>query len=211
MIEHPVLFASLALAAIATPGPTTLLALQNGAQGGTRVALPGMAGAVLSDLLLMAAATAGIGGLLAASALAFELLKWLGVAYLCWLGLRLLKSAPDPTLGQTTEQRLSPSAVFRRSLFVALTNPKGYLFFSALLPSFIDPTQPLWPQYAVVATMFVGLDAVVMLAYAGLGSAGARWVGARAWHRVHRLSGALLLAIAASLSLMRRPGISGPG
>ena len=70
MIEHPLLFASLALAAIATPGPTTLLALQNGAQGGMRAALPGMAGAVLSDLILIAAVAAGIGGLLAASAMA---------------------------------------------------------------------------------------------------------------------------------------------
>lgn len=210
MIEHPLLFASLALAAIATPGPTTLLALQNGAQGGVRAALPGMAGAMLSDLLLIAAVAAGVGGLLAASALAFDLLKWLGVAYLSWLGWRLLRSAPATTHCLPAAQRQPPSKVFRQCLLVALTNPKGYLFFSALLPSFINPTQMLWPQYAAVTAVFVGLDATVMLAYAGLGSAGARWAGERAWHRVHRLSGALLLAIAASLSLMRRPGASGP-
>jgi threonine/homoserine/homoserine lactone efflux protein len=210
MIEQPVLFASLALATIATPGPTSLLALQNGAQGGARSALPGIAGAVLSDLLLIAAVSAGIGGLLAASALTFELLKWLGVAYLCWLGWRLLRSAPAPTPSQADAQRLPPSQVFRQCLFVALTNPKGYLFFSALLPSFIHPMQPLWPQYAVVTAVFVGLDALVMLAYAGLGSAGARWAGAHTWHRVNRVSGAMLLAIAASLSLMRRPGTGGP-
>jgi threonine/homoserine/homoserine lactone efflux protein len=210
MIEHPLLFASLALAAIATPGPTTLLALQNGAQGGVRAALPGMAGAVLSDLILIAAVAAGIGGLLAASALAFELLKWLGVAYLCWLGLRLLRSAPAASSQPAAPERLPPARVFRQCLFVALTNPKGYLFFSALLPSFINPTQPLWPQYAAVTTLFVSLDAMVIMAYAGLGSAGARWAGERTWQRVNRVSGALLLAIAASLSLMRRPGASGP-
>jgi threonine/homoserine/homoserine lactone efflux protein len=210
MIEQPVLFASLALATIATPGPTSLLALQNGAQGGARSALPGIAGAVLSDLLLIAAVSAGIGGLLAASALTFELLKWLGVAYLCWLGWRLLRSAPAPTPSQADAQRLPPSQVFRQCLFVALTNPKGYLFFSALLPSFIHPMQPLWPQYAVVTAVFVGLDALVMLAYAGLGSAGARWAGAHTWCRVNCVGGVMLLVIAASLSLMRRPGTGGP-
>lgn len=210
MIEHPLLFASLALAAIATPGPTTLLAMQNGSHGGVRTALPGIAGAVLSDLLLIAAVAAGIGGLLTASAVAFETLKWLGVAYLCWLGLRLLRSPPAATNPQATPQCQPPARVFRQCLLVALTNPKGYLFFSALLPSFIDPGQPLRPQYAEVAILFVSLDAMVMLAYAALGSVGARWAGARTWHRVNRVSGALLLAIAASLSLMRRPGISGP-
>jgi threonine/homoserine/homoserine lactone efflux protein len=202
MIEHPLLFASLALAAIATPGPTTLLALQNGAQGGVRAALPGMAGAVLSDLILIAAVAAGIGGLLAASAMAFEIL--------CWLGMRLLRSAPAASSQPAAPERLPPARVFRQCLFVALTNPKGYLFFSALLPSFINPTQPLWPQYGAVTAMFIGIDATVMLAYAGLGSAGARWAGERTWQRVNRVSGALLVAIAASLSLMRRPGASGP-
>ena len=210
MIEHPLLFASLALAAIATPGPTTLLALQNGSQGGVRAALPGIAGAVLSDLLLIAAVAAGIGGLLTASAMAFEILKWLGVAYLCWLGLRLLRSAPAASSQPVAPERQPPARVFRQCLFVALTNPKGYLFFSALLPSFIDPAKALSPQYAAVTAMFIGIDAMVMLAYAGLGSAGARWAGPRTWHRINRVSGALLLAIAASLSLMRRPGISGP-
>ena len=210
MIEHTVLFASLALVAIATPGPTTLLALQNGSHGGVRTALPGIAGALLSDLLLIAAVAAGIGGLLAASAPAFEILKWLGVAYLCWLGLRLLRSAPAPHHLQDHPHRLPPSRVFRQCLLVALTNPKGYLFFSALLPSFIHPAQSLWPQYATVTAVFVSLDAVVMLAYAGLGAAGARWAGVNTGHRVNRFSGALLLALAASLSLMRRPGTGAP-
>jgi threonine/homoserine/homoserine lactone efflux protein len=210
MIEHPIVFASLALAAIATPGPTTLLALQNGANGGVRQALPGIAGAMLSDVLLIAAVAAGLGGLLAASALAFEILKWLGVAYLCWLGLQLLRSTPAHRDPQATHARLPRFRVFRQCLFVALSNPKGYLFFSALLPSFITPSQPLWPQYMGATALFVALDALVMLGYASLGSVGAGRANAHTWHRVNRASGALLLALAASLSLMRRPGASGP-
>ena len=210
MIEHPALFASLAMVAIATPGPTTLLALQNGAQGGVRAALPGIAGALLSDLLLIAAVAVGIGGLLAASALAFELLKWLGVAYLGWLGWRLLRQAPTMGHAQTAFEPRPPFQIFRQCLFVALTNPKGYLFFSALLPSFITPARALWPQYTTATALFVGLDAMIMLAYAGLGSVGVRWADAHIGRQFNRISGGLLLALAASLSFMRRPGASGP-
>jgi threonine/homoserine/homoserine lactone efflux protein len=159
MIEHPILFASVALAAIAAPGPTMLLALQNGARGGIRQALPGVAGAVLSDLLLIAAVAAGLGSLLLTSAPAFEVLKWLGVAYLCWLGIRLVRSGPSIS-EPLKESEYTPShQVFRQCLLVALTNPKGYLFFSALLPSFIDPARALGPQYATAALVFASLDA----------------------------------------------------
>ena len=87
------LFGAVALLCIATPGPTTLLALSNGSRFGLRAALPGMAGAVASDLLLMAAATAGLSTLLAASASAFAVVKWVGVAYLAYLGVRLLQKS----------------------------------------------------------------------------------------------------------------------
>jgi threonine/homoserine/homoserine lactone efflux protein len=209
MIEHPILFASVALAAIAAPGPTMLLALQNGARGGIRQALPGVAGAVLSDLLLIAAVAAGLGSLLLASALAFEVLKWLGVAYLCWLGIRLMRSLPAES-NSYLESKCTPSyQVFRQCLLVAITNPKGYLFFSALLPSFINPAHALGPQYTTAALVFASLDALALCVYAGLGAAGARRASAATWRKAGRANGALLLMLAVSLSLMRRPGASG--
>ena len=76
--------------AAATPGPTVLLALSNGSRWGLRAALPGMAGAVLSDAVLIAAVGLGAGALIAQSAFGFAVIKWAGVAYLAWLGLRLL-------------------------------------------------------------------------------------------------------------------------
>lgn len=205
MSDNLLIFFSLALVAIATPGPTTLLALRNGSIGGVRAALPGIAGAVLSDVLLIAAVAAGIGGLLATSALAFEVLKWLGVLYLSWLALRLLRSAPAAGQIRAAEAHRAWFQVFRQSLLVALTNPKGYLFFSALLPSFIHLQQPLGPQYAAATAVFVSLDAMVLLAYAWVGAMGTRWAGASRWQPVNRISGALLLALAAALSLTRRP------
>jgi threonine/homoserine/homoserine lactone efflux protein len=211
MIEHPILFASVALAAIAAPGPTMLLALQNGARGGIRQALPGVAGAVLSDLVLIAAVAAGLGSLLLASALAFEVLKWLGVAYLCWLGIRLMRNQPALSSPYQNSKCTPSHQIFRQYLLVALTNPKGYLFFSALLPSFINPAHVLWPQYATAALVFASLDALAMSVYACLGAAGARRASPATWRKAGRVNGALLLMLAASLSLMRRPGAGGSG
>lgn len=206
------LFSTLALVTVATPGPTTLLALNHGARHGVRAALPGVGGAALSDAVLITAVAAGLGRLLATSATAFELLRWTGVAYLAWLGWRLLRSPVTPTAAGLADaaaaapaHRKRPAAVFRRSFTVAVTNPKGYLFFSALLPSFIDPAAPLWPQYALLATVFAGIDGAVLLACALAGAAGARRFGSpRALRQLDRASGLTLLVLAGGMALWQR-------
>jgi threonine/homoserine/homoserine lactone efflux protein len=202
-------FAALALLAIATPGPTVLLALHNGARHGVRVALPGVAGAVLSDFVLTGAVALGLGALLAASELAFALLKWLGVAYLAWLGLRLLRSrgtlaGPGAASAGTTPP--PPWAVFRRSFLVAVGNPKGYLFFTALLPQFIDPAAPAAAQYTKLALVFAAIDAAVMLAYALAGAQAMHLLREHGALWLDRLCGGALLALAGSLALVRRGG-----
>jgi threonine/homoserine/homoserine lactone efflux protein len=169
-------------------------------------ALPGISGALMSDLLLIAAVAAGLGSLLVASSWTFEVLKWVGVVYLGWLGLRLLRDPGSPVSQQTSGKCASTSQRFRQSLLVAITNPKGYLFFSALLPAFIDPARSLWPQYLGATVLFTSLDAIAMLAYAALGWAGSRWTGPQALRRLNRLSGGALLLLAASLGWAQRPG-----
>lgn len=86
------LFSIVALVTIATPGPTVLLALSNGSRYGVRRGLPGMLGAVASDIVLVTAVALGLGALLAASEFWLSALKWVGAAYLAWLGLQLLRS-----------------------------------------------------------------------------------------------------------------------
>ena len=86
-----ILFMVTSFVAIATPGPTVLLALSNGARFGTRVAWFGMLGAMLSDLILIGAVSIGLGAVLAASETAFQILKWIGVVYLLYLGIQLLR------------------------------------------------------------------------------------------------------------------------
>jgi len=201
------LFSIVALVAIATPGPTVLLALANGSRFGLRRSVPGMLGAVASDFVLVGAVALGLGALLAASEFWFSVVKWTGAAYLAWLGLRLLRSKGGLDLSTHGDQPdATPRAVFAKSFLVAVTNPKGYLFCSALLPQFIDAGQPQWPQYATIAVVFAALDFAVMFAYAAVGAHAIRLLKRRAVLWLDRCCGAALLALSGSLLLYRRGG-----
>lgn len=202
------LFSSIAFITIVVPGPTTLLALRHGASGGVRTALPGIAGAILSDLLMIAAVAAGLGSVLAGSAQVLEVIRWLGVTYLVILGARMLlqlgaESLVDP---KPTNNGLSAAGhSMRRAFLVAVTNPKGYLFFAALLPSFIDTGAPLAVQYAVLTVIFTALDAAVLLVYAMVGGYGIALLPVRAsQRRIDQVSGITLLVMATTLAVWRK-------
>ncbi|RYF43558.1 MAG: LysE family translocator [Comamonadaceae bacterium] len=199
-------FAVVALVAIATPGPTVLLALTNGSRYGLRRSVPGMLGAVASDLVLVGAVALGLGALLAASEFWFSVLKYAGAAYLAWLGLRLLRSQGgfDLPANGTQPQGASARSIFAKSFLVAVTNPKGYLFCSALLPQFIDPQAAQAPQYLAIALVFCGLDFLVMFGYAFTGARAVRLLKASAVKWLDRACGGALLALAGSLAFYRR-------
>ena len=199
-------FAVVALLAIVTPGPTVLLALTNGSRYGVRRSVPGMFGAVASDFVLVGAVALGLGALLAASEFWFSVVKWVGAAYLAWLGLRLLRSQGGLELAAdaAAEGGASARAIFAKSFLVAVTNPKGYLFCSALLPQFIDAGAPQWPQYVVIGLLFAALDFAVMLGYALMGAHAIRLLRRRAVLWLDRACGAALLVLAGSLLLYRR-------
>jgi len=200
-------FAAVSFIGIATPGPTVLLALTNGSRYGVRRALPGMIGAVLSDAVLITAVTIGLGALLAASEFWFSALKWVGAAYLAFLGIMMLRSKGtiDGMLQAGADR--SKGTVFSigmKSFMVAVTNPKGYLFFSAFLPQFIDPAAPQMQQYLILGTIFAALDFMIMLGYAVFGSQAVRVLKAEGAKWLERACGGALLALAGSLALYRR-------
>lgn len=206
MHQTLLIFAVVAFVGIATPGPTVLLALTNGTRLGVKASLAGMAGAVLSDFVLIAAVALGLGALLAASEFWFSVVKWVGVVYLTYLGIRMLRSTGTLAVASEDAPTEHPSgrAVFLRSFLVAVTNPKGYLFFSAFLPQFIIPAEPQLAQYAALAITFAAIDFVVMLAYATAGAQAMRWLRAKGVLWLDRLCGGALLALAGSLALYRR-------
>ena len=200
------LFILASAVAIVTPGPTVLLAMSNGSRHGVLVACWGMAGAVLADMILVGAVASGLGVLLAASEVAFQAVKWVGAAYLAWLGWKMLRSDAAFVMpaDDTGARHASGFKLGLRSFMVALTNPKALLFMSAFLPQFINPAAPLFAQYATLAAVLALMNVATMLAYATLGAqlvrafrgAGLRWM--------NRVCGSLMMGLAATLALYRR-------
>ncbi|MEO5920184.1 MAG: LysE family translocator [Pseudolysinimonas sp.] len=198
-------FALVAAVAIAIPGPTVLLALSNGSRFGLRRSVFGMLGAVASDVVLVTAVALGLGALLLASELAFTIVKWIGVAYLAYLGIRLLLSKGKlAQVDADSDPRGSRRAIFMRAFLVAVTNPKGYLFVGALLPQFIVPSQPQVLQYLVIGVVFCAIDFTIMFGYALLGSQAMRLLRARGAVWIDRVCGAVLIGLAGWLAFARR-------
>jgi len=197
-------FCLVAIVAVVIPGPTVLLALANGSRFGTRRAVYGMLGAVAADVVFVTAVALGLGALLRASEVAFSVIKWVGVAYLAYLGIRLLLSKGKLAKLEDDDPRGSRRAVFMRCFLVAVTNPKAYLFTGALLPQFIDPTSPQLVQYLIIGTVFCAIDFAIMFAYAAAGSTVVKLLKQRGALWLDRVCGAVLLVLAGALALTRR-------
>lgn len=187
-----------------TPGPTMLLALANGTSRNWRVAGMGILGAALSDLLLIGAVSIGLGALLATSEAIFSTVKWIGVLYLLWLAVQLWLSHPAELKTNIATSSATATAAFSRSLLVALSNPKGLLFFSAFLPQFINTAEPQAIQYLVLALLTAALDIVVMACYATGGAQAARFLTVKGLRQLNRACASALVSLAVFLALYRR-------
>ena len=144
-----------------TPGPNSLLALTNGALHGHRRTLWTVAGGALGFVAVIALSMLGIGALLQTSASALLVLKWVGGAYLVWLGIQLWRAPPLQLKPSADAPFPRHSQLFRQGLFAAVSNPKALLFYGAFLPQFLDPARSLWLQFAVMAGTFAAIECVV--------------------------------------------------
>lgn len=151
---------------LAIPGPTIILVLSYALSRGRRVAVATAAGVALGDFIAMTASLLGLGALVLASAALFTALKWLGAAYLVWLGVKLLRARPDVALGLDVAADLPARGVFGHAAAVTALNPKSIAFFIAFVPQFLRPEAPLAPQFAILIATFVTLGALNALAYA---------------------------------------------
>lgn len=200
-------FSSVTFLAVATPGPDVILAMSNGSRFGLRRAVPGFLAVLCSDLIMIGAVAGGLGAILIDSAILFSTIKYLGAAYLLYLGLKMILAAEaklEFRLSQSGSDARGKDGIAWRSFVVAVTNPKAYVFFAALLPQFVDASLPLAPQYAMLTIAFACVELTVMLAYAGMGSRlGSFLLGPRkVW--IERFCGVGLLAAGASLLLANR-------
>ncbi|SDY73998.1 Threonine/homoserine/homoserine lactone efflux protein [Jannaschia faecimaris] len=160
-------FVAASTALLLIPGPTILLVMSYALSQGRRVAIASATGVALGDAIAMSASLAGLGALVLASATLFTVLKWIGAAYLIWMGWKLFRSAGSARLSDIGRAADVPArAVFGHAAVVTALNPKSIVFFIAFVPQFIRPDAALMPQFAILTTTFVGLATVNAIAYA---------------------------------------------
>ncbi|MBL8832295.1 MAG: LysE family translocator [Rhodospirillales bacterium] len=157
-------FAAAAAILIAIPGPTTLVVLGQTLSGGRRMGFVSLIGVALGDVCAISLSVLGFSAILSASAHAFEILKWIGAAYLVWLGIGLWRAPPADLAAVSAGQTDVRRAIFR-SFAITLLNPKGILFFAAFLPQFMDPARPLLPQVLALMLTFVALATAIQGGY----------------------------------------------
>lgn len=147
-----------------SPGPGAVSCMAAGLRYGYRRALWNILGLQLGVLLLVGICAAGLGAILAASQAAFAVAKWCGVAYLIWLGIQQWRAEAVP-MEVGPEHEHGRGELVLRAFLINASNPKGIVFMLAVLPQFIDPNAPQWPQYALCALSLLITDAVVMSGY----------------------------------------------
>lgn len=166
-------------------------------------------GLQLALILQVGIVAAGIGAVLAASELAFSLIKWFGVLYLLYLGWKQWHAPVQDWQAEAggSNGGATPRKLLLRGFVVNASNPKAIVFILAVLPQFLDPALPLLPQYAVMTATMVGVDLVVMAGYTGLAARVLRLLHRPQQQRLlNRTFGGLFAAAAALLATVRHAG-----
>lgn len=152
-----------------TPGAGAIASMTAGLNYGFRRGYWNALGLQLALVLQIAIVAAGLGALLATSELAFALIKWLGVAYLAYLGWKQWRAPLGEPAADTAVRPLGrPLTLVLRGFLVNASNPKAIVFILAVLPQFLDPERPLLKQYLLMTATMVGVDLIVMAGYTGL-------------------------------------------
>ncbi|TFH89882.1 homoserine/homoserine lactone efflux protein [Vibrio ouci] len=182
------------------PGSGTVNSISNGLSYGTRRSLAAIAGLQVGLAIHIMLVGAGIGALVAQSAFAFSVIKWVGAAYLIWLGIQKWR---DHSSIATTEAgaHLSSMNLMRKAILINLTNPKSIVFLVALFPQFIDPAKDQLTQLMVLGVTTVVIDAVVMLGYTSLASQMGRFIRSdKIMSKINKVFGSMFMGCGALLA-----------
>lgn len=187
-----------------TPGADMMFTLAQGLKGGPRAGMAANAGIAVGGMVHTVIAGLGLGALVAAHPVAFDVIRWGGVAYLLWLAVQSLRAGPMAARGDVAARSLG--RVFVDGLMVNLLNPKVILFILAFLPQFVDPSRAVLPQFLVLGLVlslggFVVNGVVAVFA----GGAGQRLAGSAVFARwLGRAGAAIFAGLALRLALMTK-------
>src|ERR1700722_16716330 len=201
------LFVTVTFFVSATPGPNMLLVMSSSARFGFRASLATMAGCLTALLAMLSISAAGLGALLQAFPAVFDALRWMGAAYLVYLGIRTWR-APLPQEASDESGAVARSRhggqLFRQGFLVAASNPKAILFAAAFLPQFIHPELPKLPQFTILLLSFAIIEVSWYIVYAGSGQHLAQYLRRTSVLRLfNRLTGGVFVGFAAVMAAVR--------
>jgi threonine/homoserine/homoserine lactone efflux protein len=205
------IYLSVVVAIIVTPGPSALLCMTHGAHHGSRRTLATVFGGIAASLTLMTLSALGLGAILAASDIAFQVIKFAGAVYLILLGIAAWRASP-PSQGESMFAGAASEAtskplhkLFASGLMVGIGNPKDLLFFSALFPQFLDPSVPVLSQLGLLALTWIMVDGLVMFGYAAFGKKFVQRLGRLGAGKLfNRVAGGAFVVAGGALAAMRR-------
>lgn len=155
---------------VLSPGPAAIAVTGEAASSGFKKSLLVILGIALANVGFFVLSATGIAALIIASNKLFAFIKWMGVAYLLYLGCGAVFSFAEPlTISASTRETVSPYKIFLRGFVIEASNPKALLYFSALLPQFVDASQSILPQLAILCCIAIFIDLLCYCLYAYLG------------------------------------------
>lgn len=188
-----------------SPGPGVFSSISSGLHHGFRLGLWNGVGMQVANLLMVIVVALGLGTILIASETLFTAVKWLGVIYLIYLGIVTWRAAPQSFEEDGDDGAHTAREVFMRGFWVNATNPKGIIFFAAILPQFIDVALPQAAQYAILAGTTFTVDLVIMMGYTALAAKVLRVMSdPRHLRWVNRGIGGAFVAAGVALASFRR-------
>ncbi|MFV8385673.1 LysE family translocator [Vibrio parahaemolyticus] len=190
----------------ASPGPSSLLCLSKGVSSGFRLALTTALGSLSAITIILTLSFTGLGVVIASSEFVFNIIKWCGAAYLIWLGIQAFRSKQyDFSKSDSALVSTSHVSAYTSGFIVGSSNPKAIIFFTALFPQFIDPTDSLLAQYAIFAGTFVVFELSWLTFYALLGVKTSNWLFEAGRAKLfNRLTGGVFISAGVMLSTANR-------
>lgn len=200
------LYVAAVLVLTVTPGPSVLTCISTSVQHGPRQAMITSLGSTSAIACIMLLSMLGLGTLLAASEALFSMLKWLGAGYLAYLGISsLLSKTSRIALPDSTMPKVSARALYGHGILVGSSNPKALLFFGALFPQFIDPSEPKAAQFLILGVTFIFFELFWLSIYALTAARARHWLQKpRRATLFNRFTGALFLLAAGVLATTKR-------
>ena len=200
-LETWLLYLGTILLFMSTPGPSHILMISMSMANGFKRSLATAAGDLIANAIQIVLAGFGLAAVIMASKYGFTVVKWCGVAYLVWVGIKTIKATFKPQTQATKSKPATLANLWFKGFVTSAANPKAVVFFAALFPQFIDVQQPLIGQIFVLGTTYIVIDGLFLASY-GLG---ADWLAKRLKSRykqiIDRLSGISLIIAAALLGL----------